>query len=84
MLDVREVVRRLQLGDGDRRIARDLGMSRKTVAKYRVWAAEHGMLNGPLPEPGRLQAVLESSLAVVPPPRGVSKVEPYRERASSS
>ena len=36
--DIREIVRRVQLGEPDRRIARDLGVSRNTVARYRVWA----------------------------------------------
>jgi FixJ family two-component response regulator len=34
--DVRELVRRLETGEPDRRIARDLGVSRNTVARYRV------------------------------------------------
>jgi DNA-binding NarL/FixJ family response regulator len=38
VLDVRELIRRLQLGEGDRPIARDLQLSRKTVAKYLAWA----------------------------------------------
>jgi transposase len=37
-------------------------------------------LDGPLPEPVQLQALLATSLPVVKPPRGVSKVEPHRER----
>jgi len=80
VLDVREVVRRVQLGEGDRRIARDLGMSRKTVTKYRAWAAGQGLLGGPLPEPAQLQGLLETSFPVSRPPRGVSSVEPYRDR----
>jgi len=39
VLDIREILRRLQLGERDRRIARDLRISRKTVGKYREWAA---------------------------------------------
>ena len=34
--DIREILRRLQLGEPDRRIARDLGISRNTVAHYGV------------------------------------------------
>jgi transposase len=52
--DIREIVRRVQLGEPDRRIARDLGVSRNTVAHYRLWAERHGLLTGPLPEPGVL------------------------------
>ena len=36
--DIREILRRLQLGEPDRRIARDLSVSRNTVAHYRRWA----------------------------------------------
>jgi transposase len=74
------MLRRIQLGDRDRRIARDLRVSRKTVAKYREWAVKQGVLAGPLPEPGALLAMLASSFPESPPPRGVSSAEPYRER----
>ena len=42
--DIREILRRLHLGEPDRRIARDLNVSRNTVAHYRLWAARHGVL----------------------------------------
>ncbi len=35
VIDVREVLRRLRLGEPERRIARDLDLSRNTVAYYR-------------------------------------------------
>jgi transposase len=79
-LDVREILRRLQLGQGDRAIARDLTVSRKTVTKYRQWAAAAGLLTGPLPEPAALQALLAASLPVVPPPRSPFLAAPHRER----
>ncbi|PYN91835.1 MAG: IS21 family transposase [Candidatus Rokuibacteriota bacterium] len=78
--DIREILRRLQVGEPDRRIARDLGVSRNTVARYRVWAGRHGVLNGgPLPDP----AALAGLLAPVPterPAHEQSLVEPWRER----
>jgi transposase len=80
VLDIRELIRRVQMGEGDRRVARDLGVSRKTVAKYREWAAQEGILSGPLPEVADLQDRLSRSLPVVAPPRGTSTVEPHRER----
>ena len=52
--DVRELLRRLQLGEPDRRIARELGVGRNTVARYRRWAAGRGLLEGELPDPGAL------------------------------
>jgi len=49
--DIREILRRLHLGEPDRRIARDLGISRNTVAHYRGWATRHGVLSGtPVPD----------------------------------
>jgi transposase len=79
-LEIRELIRRLQAGDTDRRVARELGLARKTVAKYRAWAEQEGLLSAALPEAAELQARLERGLPAVPPPRGVSSVEPYRER----
>jgi transposase len=77
--EIREILRRLQLGERARRIARDLGVSRNTVAHYRHWAATHGLLAGPLPEPARLAALL----ATPPAPRPAqehSLVEPFGEQ----
>jgi hypothetical protein len=34
VLDIREMVRRFRLGEADRRIARDVDVSRNTVAGY--------------------------------------------------
>ena len=78
--DIREILRRLHLGEPDRRIARDLGISRNTVAHYRVWAARHGVLDGgALPD----VATLAELLAPAPserPAHEQSLVEPLRER----
>jgi transposase len=81
-LDIRELIRRVQAGDTDRRVARDMGLARKTVAKYRAWAEPEGLLSGPLPDAAELQARLDRSLPAVPPPRGESSVEPHRERVA--
>jgi transposase len=80
VLDVRELIRRLRLGETDRRIARDLGMSRKTVGKYRQWAAGQDLLGeGPLIEPAELVRRL-GRRPPSDPQRQPSKVEPHRER----
>lgn len=42
VLDIREMVRRFRLGERNRRIARDLAVSRNTAAKYRESAREQG------------------------------------------
>jgi hypothetical protein len=77
VLDIREMLRRFQAGDGDRRIARDLSAIRKTVSKYRAWAMAEGLLTGPLPEPSALQARLAET---IPPPQIASKVAPHQAR----
>jgi len=80
VLDIRELIRRVQLGDTDRRIARDLQVSRKTVRKYRAWAEQHEVLGGgSLPDAATLQAQLKATLPVSPPPTVVSKVAPFRD-----
>jgi transposase len=79
-LDIREVIRRLQLGERERRIARDLQISRKTVGKYREWAAAQGLLVGALPDPATLQALLAATLPIVHPPTMPSTVAPFRDR----
>ena len=56
--DVREVLRRLRAGDPERRIARELALSRNTVAGYRRWAERHSLLMGDLPDPATLAALL--------------------------
>jgi hypothetical protein len=76
--EIREILRRLQLGERARRIARDLGVSRNTVAHYRHWAATHGLLAGPLPEPARLAALLATPPAQRPAQEH-SLVEPFGE-----
>jgi transposase len=76
--DVRELIRRLRVGETDRRIARDLSMSRNTVARYRAAATQHGWLDGPLPDPAVLAETLRPA-ATARPPHEQSLVEPFRE-----
>jgi hypothetical protein len=82
--DIRELIRRLQRGEPDRRIARDLAVSRNTVARYRQWATDQGFLaaGAPLPEPAALAARLEP-VPTERPAQEQSLVEPYRERVKT-
>ncbi len=84
VLDVREIVRRLRLDEAERRIARDLSLSRNTVAKYRAWATKSGFLerNAPLPDLQTLEAALPSD-PIETKPGPVSSVAPVRSRNSS-
>ena len=83
MLDIRELIRRLQLGETDRQIARDVQVSRKTVSKYRVWAQQHDVLTAPLPDAATLQAQLKTTLPVSTPPAIPSKVTPFRDQVAT-
>jgi hypothetical protein len=55
-------------------------VSRNTVARYRGWAARHGVLEGgPLPDPATLAGLLDRP-PVERPSHEQSLVEPWRER----
>jgi transposase len=56
-----------------------MGIDRKTVGRYRIWAAEQGLLESALPPLEELSRLLEETLKSEPPPQNVSSVEPYRE-----
>jgi len=77
--DVREVLRWLRLGEPARRIARELGLSRNTVAGYHRWARQHGLLTGELPDAAALATLLH------PPERAQPQAEqsgvaPFRDQ----
>jgi transposase len=77
-MDTREILRRLRAGESNRAVARAMGIDRKTVGRYRAWAAKQGLLEGPLPSLGELHQMLEEKLVSAPPPQNTSSVEPYR------
>src|SRR5512143_3158989 len=74
----RDIIHRLRAGDSQRRIARDLKISRTTVSKYRDWAAAQGYLqpDRAMPDDLTLATALGDPL---PLPRQASSAEPYRE-----
>jgi transposase len=75
---LRDLIHRVRSGESDRRIARDLGISRTTVSKYRQWADTQGYLqpDRPLPDDATVGAALGSAPK---PPRAASSVEPHQE-----
>jgi transposase len=77
-MDIREFIHHVRQGRSDRSIARSLEVDRKTVRRYRIWAAEQGLLEGDLPELGDLQRLLDETMKASPPPQNISSVEPYR------
>jgi transposase len=74
----RDLIHRLRAEDSERQIARDLGISRTTVHKYRELAQAHGFLqpDGSMPDDATLQAALGTGPQ---PPHALSSVEPFRE-----
>ncbi len=77
-LDVRELIRRLQAGQKDRVIARELGVARKTVRKYRELAAREDLLDAPLPTAADLDRALTAMVPESALPRQPFKAAPYR------
>ena len=78
MNHIQDILRRLRLGEGERRIARDMNISRGTVRKYHEIAKQNKYLETPgaLPSDNTLKEVLGPGVQT---PRQVSTVEPYRE-----
>ena len=78
ILDVRELIRRLRAGQTDRAIAREMGVARKTAAKYRVLAEAGGLLQGELPDAAELERRLNARVSETSAPRQPWKAEPHR------
>jgi transposase len=77
MNHIRELIYRLRAGESQRRIAKDLSVSRSTVNKYRTLAEAQGYLDEARALPD--DATLAAALGEPPqPPRATSSVEPYR------
>jgi transposase len=78
-MDIRELIRHIQANPSDRGVQRQTGVDRRTVKQYRAWAAEQGLLAGPLPSLEELQARITQTLKSTPPPHQTSSVVPYRD-----
>ena len=74
---ITDILYRLQRGQSERAIARDLSLSRDAVRRYRRFATEHQLLeeNAALPS----EAALSNLLGPAPaPPSRTSQLEAYR------
>jgi transposase len=69
----------LRAGVSQRQIAKELKINRRTVKKYKDWAAENNLLKGELPPLEELHRLIEKTLPEEKVPQNVSTVEPYRE-----
>jgi transposase len=79
MHHIQDIVRRIQQGDSERRIAKDMQISRGTVHKYHEIAKEKGYLEKTDTQPSESE-LMEALGPGVQPPRQTSTVEPYREK----
>jgi transposase len=83
MIELREVVRRWQAGDGFRAIARATRIDRKTVARYVRAAVAAGLTRGgPSPTDQQIAAVRHSLTGdpAPPPSAEMQALAPYREQ----
>ncbi len=78
MNHIQDIIRRLQLGESERRIAKDMKISRGTVHKYYEIAKGKGYLEKAGAQPSEAE-LMEALGPGVQAPRQVSTVEPYRE-----
>ena len=77
-MDIRELLLHIRAGSSNRQTAQDMRLDRRTVSRYREWAEEQGLLEGPLPALGDLLILLDQTVPGHQPPQNVSSVEPYR------
>ena len=82
-MDLLELVRLLRQRASDRTLTRVLRHNRRTIAKYREWATQQGLLQGELPTAAQLQALHAATLPALPPPQQRSSVEAYREEIAA-
>ena len=82
-MDIMELVRLLRTGASDRTLTHLRGHNRRTVAKYRQWAQEQGVLSGPPLDGQTLHALLARTLPVPTPPQQTSTLAPYRDEVAA-
>lgn len=78
MNHIQDIIRRLQQGESERRIAQDMHISRGTVRKYHEVAKQKNLLAKPgeFPSDSQLKEMLGPGVQA---PKQLSTVEPYRE-----
>ena len=77
-MDIRNLLRHLQATTNLNEVQQMTGLNWRTIHRYRVWAAQHGLLDQPLPPLEELQQLVATTFTLAPPPQTVSSLEPYR------
>jgi transposase len=78
-MEVRKILQHLRAGQSNRRIAKDVGLDRRTVSRIRAWAQREGLLTGELPAMADLHAQLDRLYVDDGTPQNRSAVAPYRQ-----
>jgi transposase len=78
-MDIRTLLLHIRDNPSNRGVSADTGVDRRTVKRYRQWAQDQGLLDGPLPPLEELHPLITQTLEDPPPPQNISSVEPYRE-----
>jgi transposase len=79
IMDVREIIHRLRVGNSRRQIARELNLNWRTVQKYATWAEQEQLLRGDLPPLETIQARFETAFPRSPAPQNQSSVTAYQD-----
>jgi hypothetical protein len=77
-MDGAEVLRVLREGTGDRASTKLLTSNRRTIATYRQWAQQQGLLEGPVPATAELHQLPERTLPRPLPSMSASEPWPTR------
>jgi len=79
LMNIRELLRHMQDEPSNRKIEQQTGIDRRTVKRYREWAKEQKLLEGPLPSHEELLRLLEETLPEKKPPQNQSTTVGYGE-----
>src|SRR5437868_3873001 len=71
LMDIRNLLRHLQVETNISAIERATGLNRRTILRYRDWASTHDLLTGPLPSLEALQQLLTDTLPFPAPPEAL-------------
>jgi transposase len=78
-MEIREIVRQLRAGESIHAIARNTGLHRKTIRRYKRWAERAGLLSGAEFPARQLEELASEAFKPNLPPQQVSSVAPYQE-----
>lgn len=79
IMDLLSLLSFLRAFSSNRQVAKSALVSRETAAKYRLWAGQHGLLIGPLPDLPELQKLHDRTISSFTPSQRVFVAAPFRD-----